>query len=49
LFNIFNHAQFIGPSGITGFSGGVSNTATFGQVSQTQPPRIGQFALKLNF
>jgi len=49
LFNIFNHAQFIGPSGITGFSGGVSNTATFGQVSQTAPPRIGQFALKLNF
>ncbi len=49
LFNIFNHAQFLTPSGITGFSGGVASTAGFGQVSQTLPPRIGQFALKLNF
>jgi hypothetical protein len=49
LFNIFNHAQFLGPSGITGFTGNVSNTATFGQVNQAAPPRIGQLALKLNF
>ena len=49
LFNIFNHTQFIGPSGITGFSGNVSNTASFGQVNQAAPPRIGQLALKLNF
>ena len=49
LFNIFNHTQFLTPSGITGFSGGVSNTASFGQVSQAAPSRIGQFALKLNF
>jgi hypothetical protein len=49
LFNIWNHAQFLSPGGITGFSGGVANTASFGQVNQTAPPRIGQLALKLNF
>lgn len=51
LFNIFNHAQFLAPSGITGFNiaTGASTTGGFGQVSQTAPPRIGQLALKLNF
>ena len=51
LFNIFNHAQFLTPSGITGFNiaTGAATTGGFGQVSQTAPPRIGQFALKLNF
>jgi hypothetical protein len=51
LFNIFNHAQFVTPSGITSFniSTGVSNTASFGQVNAAAPPRIGQLSLKLNF
>jgi hypothetical protein len=41
LFNIFNHTQFITPSGIL--------SGTFGQVTQAQAPRIGQVSLKLNF
>jgi hypothetical protein len=51
LFNIFNHAQFLGPSGITGFNiaTGAATTGGFGFVSQTAPPRIAQLALKLNF
>lgn len=42
LFNMFNHAQFITPSGILGTSG-------FGQITAAQAPRIGQLSLKLNF
>jgi hypothetical protein len=49
LFNLFNHTQFLTPSGITGFSGGVATSASFGQVSGTLPGRIGQLSLKLNF
>ena len=51
LFNIFNHAQFLTPSGITGFNiaTGAATTGGFGFVSQTAPPRIAQLALKLNF
>jgi hypothetical protein len=49
LFNIFNHTQFVTPSGITGFTGGVANSATFGQVTQALAPRIGQLSLKLFF
>jgi hypothetical protein len=44
LFNIWNHAQFLGPSGIT--------SSSFGSVSgvnQNSPSRIGQLSLKLNF
>jgi hypothetical protein len=41
LFNIFNHTQFITPSGIL--------SGSFGQVTQAQAPRIGQLSLKLNF
>ena len=41
FFNLFNHAQFITPSGIL--------TTSFGQVTQAQPPRVGQLSLKLNF
>jgi hypothetical protein len=42
FFNIFNHAQFINPSGdIT--------SSTFGQVTSARDPRIGQVALRLNF
>jgi carboxypeptidase family protein len=48
LFNIWNHAQFLGPSGISNFNP-VSTTATFGSVSAAAPSRIGQLSLKLNF
>jgi Carboxypeptidase regulatory-like domain len=41
LFNIWNHAQFLGPSGVL--------SSSFGQVSQAALPRIGQLSLKLNF
>jgi hypothetical protein len=41
LFNIWNHAQFLGPSGIM--------STNFGQVTQALDPRIGQLSLKLNF
>ncbi len=41
MFNVFNHAQFIGPSGIL--------SGSFGQVTQAAAPRIGQLSLKLNF
>jgi len=40
-FNIFNHAQFLTPSGIL--------SGSFGQVTQAASPRIGQLSLKLNF
>ncbi len=42
FFNIFNHAQFINPSGNI-------NSGTFGIVTQARDPRIGQVALKLVF
>lgn len=42
FFNIFNHAQFITPSGILG-------TSSFGQITAAQSPRIGQLSLKLDF
>lgn len=34
FFNIFNHTQFLTPSGITGFSGGVATSSSFGQVPE---------------
>jgi len=40
-FNVFNHTQFITPSGIL--------SGTFAQVTQAAAPRIGQVSLKLNF
>ncbi len=52
FFNLFNHAQFLTPSGITGFAGTNFTTPTsgsFGQVPGTLPGRIGQLSLKLNF
>ena len=57
LFNVFNHAQFITPSGLVSFScTNVTETSTctqnagsFGEVTQAQQPRIGQLSLKLNF
>jgi hypothetical protein len=42
LFNIFNHAQFLTPSGLT-------PSTSFGQVTNAHDPRIGQLSLKLNF
>jgi Carboxypeptidase regulatory-like domain len=41
FFNLFNHAQFITPSGIL--------SSGFGQVTQAQAPRLGQLSLKFNF
>jgi Carboxypeptidase regulatory-like domain/TonB dependent receptor len=49
FFNIFNHTQFLTPSGITGFSGGVATSSSFGQVPGAAAPRIGQLSLKLSF
>jgi hypothetical protein len=39
FFNIFNHTQFMNP-------GGNISDSSFGVVSNTRPPRIGQFSLK---
>ena len=41
LFNIWNHAQFFGPSGLL--------SSSFGAVPGAADPRIGQLSLKLNF
>jgi len=45
-FNLFNHTQFLGPSGIFAGSNSLGN---FGQVTAAVAPRIGQLSLKLNF
>ena len=45
-FNIFNHTQFVSPSGIFA---GVNSLGNFGQVTAAAAPRIGQLSLKLNF
>ncbi|MGA8593845.1 MAG: TonB-dependent receptor [Bryobacteraceae bacterium] len=42
FFNVFNHAQFMNPSGNI-------NNGTFGYVTQARDPRIGQVALKFLF
>jgi hypothetical protein len=42
FYNIFNHAQFLTPSGLM-------PAASFGQVPGARDPRIGQLSLKLNF
>jgi hypothetical protein len=57
LFNIFNHAEFITPSGLVSYScSTATNTSTcsqtagnFGQITSAAAPRIGQLSLKLNF
>lgn len=55
FFNIFNHAQFLQPSGIVGSfaldpaTGLNIPTGAFGRVSSAALPRIGQLSLKLNF
>jgi hypothetical protein len=42
FYNIFNHAQFLTPSGIMPAS-------NFGQIPGARDPRIGQLSLKFNF
>ncbi|MGA9571935.1 MAG: carboxypeptidase-like regulatory domain-containing protein [Candidatus Acidiferrales bacterium] len=51
FFNIFNHTQFLTPSGITGFNiaTGAATSQSFGVVGGAAQPRIGQLSLKLNF
>jgi Carboxypeptidase regulatory-like domain/TonB dependent receptor len=57
FYNIFNHAQFLTPSGLVSYTCSVptevssctQNSSSFGLVTATQPPRIGQISLKLNF
>jgi hypothetical protein len=51
FFNIFNHTQFIGPSGITGFNTTTlqPTSSSFGFVGGARDPRLGQLSLKLNF
>jgi len=49
FFNLFNHTQFLTPNGITGFSGGLPTSSSFGYVPGTLPGRIGQLSLKLYF
>ena len=44
-FNVFNHAQFNGPSAVDGDIG----STTFGNAVSAAPPRILQGALKFNF
>ncbi len=47
FFNVFNHTQFTATN--NGTSAGNFSSATFGDVTAAQNPRIGQVALKLNF
>ncbi len=44
-FNVFNHAQFYGPSSVDG----EVNDANFGSVVSAAAPRLVQLALKLHF
>ena len=44
-FNTFNHAQFDGASSVDGNR----DDATFGRILKSQPGRVSQIALKLNF
>ena len=44
-FNTFNHAQFDGANAVDGNR----DDATFGQILKSQPARVSQVALKLNF
>jgi hypothetical protein len=44
-FNVFNHAQFFGPSSVAGTLG----SSNFGQVVSAAPARIGQVALRYTF
>ena len=51
LFNMFNHAQFINPSGLVPGPLGTPDVplTNFGQVTAARDPRLAQLGLKLNF
>jgi Carboxypeptidase regulatory-like domain len=51
LYNVFNHAQFINPSGLVPGPLGTSASplTNFGQVTAARDPRLAQLGLKLNF
>jgi len=53
FFNVFNHTQFLGASGLvtagTNSSPGNISSATFGDVIAARDSRVGQIALKLSF
>jgi hypothetical protein len=60
VFNVFNHAQFFGPSAIDGNIGDLINAGpncstlpggcgTFGQIVNAMPPRLMQLAAKFIF
>ncbi len=44
-FNVFNHAQFYGPSSVDG----EVNDSNFGQVVSAAAPRLVQVAAKVHF
>jgi hypothetical protein len=45
-FNVFNHAQFFGPTSV---NGNINDTSTFGQVVAAGSPRLLQAAIKFIF
>jgi hypothetical protein len=45
FFNLFNHAQFYGPT----VNGNYATGPSFGQISGDAGPRVGQVAAKLTF
>ena len=50
LYNVFNHAQFLTPTGIITYNAqGAPNPNNMGLVPGTTSGRIGQLSLKLNF
>ena len=52
FFNIFNHTQFLTPSGITGFNTTHRSSQRRHRLAkwpEPAEPRIGQLSLKLNF
>jgi hypothetical protein len=44
-FNVFNHAQFFGPTIVNGDV----NSSAFGQINEANPPRLVQAAIKFEF
>ena len=51
LFNMWNHAQFVNPSGLVPGPLGTpgSPLTNFGEVTAARDPRLAQLGLKLNF
>jgi hypothetical protein len=45
-FNVFNHAQFFGPTAV---QGDVNSTTAFGQINSADAPRLLQAAVKFAF